>query len=81
MPDHDRQPPEGRRVSPRAVLWIVVGVLVVTFILQNTEKARIKFLFIDIESGVWFALIVALVIGAAIGYFAGRSGRFGRDRT
>ncbi len=81
MSDRDQHETPRRRVSMRTAGWIVVAVLLVTFILQNTEKAQVKFLFLDIESGVWFALIVALAIGGAIGYVAGRHNRSRRDHS
>lgn len=58
----------GRKISPHLILWIVVAVLVIIFIAQNTEKATISFLFLDIQTGVWFAFLVALLLGMVLGW-------------
>ena len=45
-------------VSPTLIAVIVVAVLILVFILQNTSKATVHFLFFDFTAGKWFALLV-----------------------
>lgn len=49
---------------------IVVLALAVIFILQNTETQNINFLFWDVEVGMWFGLLIALLLGVLIGWLA-----------
>ena len=46
----------------------VVAVLALIFILQNTEKRSIQFLFFDWTVGTWFALLVTFVLGMLVGW-------------
>jgi uncharacterized integral membrane protein len=46
----------------------VVAVLVMIFILQNTEKRSIQFLFFDWTVGTWVALLVTFVLGMLVGW-------------
>ncbi len=64
----DQSGKSGRSLSPKAIVWIVVAILVVIFIAQNTEKAKIQFLFFDVSIGVWFALLIAFLLGLALGW-------------
>ena len=60
----------------RVIVGIVVAALAAIFILQNTSKVQIKFLIWDFETGMWFGLLISLVLGMAIGWglsmYAGR---------
>jgi len=47
----------------------------VIFVVQNTEKTEVKFLFFDVQIGVWFGLAVSLVLGLLIGWLIGRRNR------
>lgn len=38
------------------------------FILQNSQKVKVKFLFIDTTTPLIFALLIAAILGAVIGY-------------
>jgi uncharacterized integral membrane protein len=62
---------DGRRVSGRLV---VVGVIVValgTFVLQNTDDVKVKWLIFNFTAPLWIILLVtaalALVLGEAVG--------------
>lgn len=44
-----------------------VGLLALIFILQNTERGTIEFLFFDWTVGVWLALTITFVLGLAVG--------------
>ena len=46
----------------------VAAVLALIFILQNTEKRSIQFLFFDWTVGTWVALLVTFVLGMLAGW-------------
>lgn len=58
-----RETREERNVSPLLIGLIVVGVLTLIFILLNSEKTEINFVFFSIESRVWVVIIIALALG------------------
>jgi uncharacterized integral membrane protein len=68
--DEDRrtQAPRGdkTRISPTLVVFLLVVVIAVIFILQNTDKAQIDFLFWSGTVDIWIAIVIALVLGALI---------------
>jgi uncharacterized integral membrane protein len=48
-------------------LWAAVIVALI-FIFQNFQDVKVKFLFIDTTTPLVFALLIAAVLGAVIGY-------------
>ncbi len=58
---------EGRKLSPRAIAAIVLGVLVLVFALLNLEDASIDFGF----SSVTMPLVFVIAVVAAMGFGAG----------
>jgi uncharacterized integral membrane protein len=52
----------------RVIVGLVVLVLSIIFILQNTEEVNIDFLFFDFKVGMWFGLLLAFVLGAIVGW-------------
>jgi uncharacterized integral membrane protein len=73
--DEEKSP---SRVSPRLVAGGVAVLIAAVFVLQNRDKARIRFLVLDFHVGVWFGLLVTFVLGAVVGLVAGRA-RGGSD--
>jgi uncharacterized integral membrane protein len=55
--------------NKRLVVACVAAVCALIFILQNTEKGNIEFLFIDWTVGIWFGLLVAFLLGTVTGWF------------
>lgn len=63
-----------RREGPSAkfiVLGIVV-VLIVLFVLQNTDEVQLDFLFLDGVFPLWTMLLVMAVLGFVGGWYFGR---------
>ena len=56
------------RVSAVFVPVVVVIAAVVTFVLQNTEQAKVKFLWLDVTWGIWFVIVVSMLLGAVMGW-------------
>lgn len=50
-------------LSPALVAFIVVAIVALVFVLQNGERAPIKFLFFDASTSVWVAIAIAIGIG------------------
>ncbi len=62
------QPPElDNKDVTRLVVAGVVAALMVVFIVQNTEKAQVDFLFFDFRAGLWLVLTVTFLLGVAVG--------------
>ena len=55
-------------VRPGVIALIVVGVLLLIFVLQNDERHSIDFLFWHLHVRTWFALLVAALLGFAVGF-------------
>ena len=45
----------------------IAVLLVIIFIVQNSQKVEVKFLFINTNTPLIFALLIAAILGAVIG--------------
>ena len=55
--------------------WVtlaVVAVLILSFILQNRDRANVDFLFWDADIRLWLALLLAAALGFGAGVILGR---------
>ncbi|HET9547048.1 MAG TPA: lipopolysaccharide assembly protein LapA domain-containing protein [Desertimonas sp.] len=55
--------------------WIIIGIAAicaVVFVLQNSEKVTIHFLFIEVSARVWVGFVICLALGALLGALIGR---------
>jgi uncharacterized integral membrane protein len=77
MADTSPAPGARRNIEPRTVAAAVVILLVLAFVIQNGEKRTIEFLWFDIDVGLWIALTVTFLLGAAVGWLL-RRGRHER---
>jgi uncharacterized integral membrane protein len=66
---------EGR--GSKFYVVIVALVLLAIFVIQNSQSVPVEFLFVDIDTPLFFALIVAGALGAVIGWAAPRVRRGG----
>ncbi len=80
--EHRVEREKSRRISAKAVVWIVLAVLVLVFILQNTKNVRVDLLFWNVSTGLWLMLLVVFVIGLGLGWLLARlrAGRRNDDR-
>ncbi len=67
MTTHSSQPGTTRFWTPRRIVAAALTVLVLAFVLQNRGDVTLQLLGIRISSPVWFAAIVMLGLGMAIG--------------
>lgn len=73
--DEDRQGWRESREGPGGKL-IVAGIIVLLlllFVLQNTDEADIDFLFFSGSYPLWIMLVVVAVLGFVAGWLLGRS--------
>lgn len=56
------------------------ALLALIFVLQNTEQTNVTFLFATTELPLFFALVIAIALGALIGWLTPRVRRSDRDR-
>ena len=54
-------------VSPRLVGIVVLAVLAVVFVFQNTDKGRVNVLFWTIRMPAWIWLLAVFLAGVAVG--------------
>lgn len=72
----DRQ----RRQLARVVVLVVVGILLVTFIFQNTRRVHVHFVFFTAESSLIWVIVLALALGFLGGWLLPPSIRRWRAR-
>jgi uncharacterized integral membrane protein len=53
-------------VSPLLIAFIVLAILAVVFVLQNSKKANIRFLFVDVSASVWVAIAISIGVGVLL---------------
>lgn len=75
--DADRQPygQHGRRVDARLVVAVVVAVLLLAFVFQNTESVGLHWLFFDFSAPLWVMLAITVVVSLGIGWLLGHRSR------
>lgn len=71
MPD---ERPSGRRISPKAVLWLIVAVFAVILVVQNTDDARVDLFFWHVTTGIWVVIVISLALGIALGWLLAKLG-------
>jgi uncharacterized integral membrane protein len=73
--DRDRGWTERREgPSTKLIVLAVVAVLLVVFVLQNTDRANIDFLLWQGSFPLWTMILVAAVLGTVGGWILGRIG-------
>jgi uncharacterized integral membrane protein len=76
MSEHMQAQPR-RRPSAKAIVAVVVAVLFLVFVLQNTDETQVSYLGFDVSTGTWLVLVVAFGLGMLVGWLLSR--RRGRD--
>lgn len=66
-----------RREGPSGKLIAlgVVALLLLIFVIQNTDKADVDLLLWDAVLPIWLVIVIAAVLGLAAGWILGRVGR------
>jgi uncharacterized integral membrane protein len=71
--DHERASAGRRGPSPRLVAAAVLLVLLLIFVFENTAETEIRFIVPKIETPLWVALSITMVIGLVVGFLLARS--------
>jgi uncharacterized integral membrane protein len=53
-------------ISPSLIILIVLGILAVVFILQNSERSEVNFLMLDFSAPKWLTFVLAIALGVAL---------------
>ncbi len=61
-----------RRWTPRLVAWAAVLVLLVVFVAENFEVVEVRLIFWRIETRLAWALLIAGLLGVAVGWLLPR---------
>lgn len=77
----DRSAVEPRRASPALIGGIVLALAAVGFVVQNRGPLTIHFLFFEIESRVWTALLVTSVLAIVATELLSRVIRHNRQKN
>ena len=62
----DGQPAQRTGLSPALIGLGILAIVAVIFIVQNSARTEVNFLFFDVNSRVWVALLVAIAIGVLL---------------
>lgn len=60
-------PAGGRRLSGGLVAGVVLAVLLVVFVFENTARTKIRFIVPEAEAPLGVALFIAVLLGAVLG--------------
>ncbi len=77
-----RQPENGaaQRRRWRTYAAAAVGILALIFVLQNSQDVEVDFIFATTTTPLFFVLLIAIALGALIGWLLPRVRRHRADR-
>ncbi len=56
----------GPKVGPREIAAVVFLVLFLVFLAENSRKVKIRFLIPEVQAPLYFALLIAALVGAVV---------------
>jgi uncharacterized integral membrane protein len=59
-------------MTPKRIVFLVLGLLFATFIIQNSEVAQVRFLFWSAQASRALILLGAFFLGIIVGWVSGR---------
>lgn len=66
------KPDQKTRPNPRLILGIVLGVLALVFVAENTKSTKIRFFIPQVTAPLWMGLLVAALLGVLAGALIAR---------
>jgi uncharacterized integral membrane protein len=66
-------------MTPKRIAFLVLGVLLATFLIQNAEAVPVRFLFWGMTVSRSIVLLVTFALGLVVGLVSGRIGRKNRS--
>ncbi len=70
-PGHDEEGSESSGITSKQVTAGVLGLLLLVFVLQNTDSTSITLLVFDVTFPLWLVLAATIVLSIGIGYLLG----------
>jgi uncharacterized integral membrane protein len=61
------RPPQQRSVSPKLIVGIILAVIALVFIIQNTSKSKVDVFFWDASAPKWIWMIILFGAGVVVG--------------
>jgi uncharacterized integral membrane protein len=68
---HQEEGSESSGITPKQVTAGVLGLLLLVFVLQNTDSTSITLLVFDVTFPLWLVLAATIVLSIGIGYLLG----------
>jgi uncharacterized integral membrane protein len=62
-------------MTPKRIAFLVLGVLLATFFIQNAEAVPVRFLFWGMTVSRSIVLLITFALGLIVGLISGRVGR------
>lgn len=56
----------GNGVSPTLIGLVLLAVATVIFIVQNSDRSKVRFLFFTVTTRVWVGVLVAIALGVVL---------------
>jgi len=66
-------------MTPKRIAFLVLGVLLAAFFIQNAEAVPVRFLFWSMTVSRSIVLLITFALGLIVGLISGRVGR--KDRS
>lgn len=54
------------KVSGALIAWIVVAVLILLFVFQNTDSTNVSFTLFDFDAPLWIVMLIAVALGVLL---------------
>ena len=59
-------------MTPKRIVFLVLGLLFATFIVQNAEVVQVRFLFWSAQASRAIVILATFVLGIIVGWVSGR---------
>jgi uncharacterized integral membrane protein len=56
----------GEGISPSLIGLVLLAVASVIFIVQNSDRSKVRFLFFTVTTRVWVGVVVAIALGVVL---------------
>jgi uncharacterized integral membrane protein len=73
-------PAPGRKISPTLIAGAVIAVVLLIFIVQNSDRVDVTWLVFNRRAPVWLVILISAVLGYFLGEFIATAIRRRRTR-
>jgi putative membrane protein len=67
MSEFGTAPKASKRISGRGIAALIILVVAVVFMAQNTDSVNVTFLFFDLSMPLWLVILIVFVLGMLLG--------------